>query len=489
MQGQTPESLYEAYISQDSRFDGQFFTGISTTGIYCRPVCRARRPLFENCRFFGTAAEAEQAGFRPCQLCRPELAPGLSASDIRATLADQTADFLRHHYFEKISMENLARLFGYSSRHIRRCFQEKFKVGPDQYLQTCRLLAAKNLLSDTDLPISNIAYMAGFSSVRRFNELFRERYRLQPSAIRKNSSLQSLSGSVFRLFVSYRPPYRWEEILAFLRYRAIRGVELVTEDAYLRTVRGRDSDGNTVSGWIQIKNRSSENRLEVTVSRQLTADLPEILESVKNLFDTESSPDAVFAALSPLNERFSGLIQKGTRVPGCFDAFETAVHAVMNQQISVKSARTLTERFVQKYGQKIQTPFPELTQLYPSPQDILKTPELSVPGVIQSRMQSIAELAAFSEEGGFRKTHAGAEENCRRALLEIRGIGPWTADYLSLRVLRNPDVLLLSDCGIRKFFSALPPEELTQTERTSSPWRSYLNVAVWNFQQSAEEQN
>ena len=257
------ESLYRALLAKDTRFDGRFFVGVATTGVYCRPVCRARKPLAVNCSFYATAAEAEQAGFRPCLLCRPELAPGYAPVDSSASLARAAARYIE-----------------------RNCGG-----------QTCRLLLAKSLLTDTDLSVVDVAYAAGFGSLRRFNEVFRRRYRLTPTALRSQARLNRADGDTVQLSLGYRPPYRWDLILKFLARRAIPGVEKVEDDRYARTIRLRSS-GRDLTGWVAVGNDSEHNRLAVTVSASLLSALPVVLDGIKNLFDLHCEPDTVAGALT-----------------------------------------------------------------------------------------------------------------------------------------------------------------------------------------------
>ena len=276
------ESLYRALLAKDTRFDGRFFVGVATTGVYCRPVCRARKPLAVNCSFYATAAEAEQAGFRPCLLCRPELAPGYAPVDSSASLARAAARYIERNCGVQGSLTDIARHLGCSNRHLRRVFEDAYHVRPVEYRQTCRLLLAKSLLTDTDLSVVDVAYSAGFGSLRRFNEVFRRRYRLTPTALRSQARLSRTEGDAVQLSLGYRPPYRWDLMLKFLARRAIPGVEKVEEDRYARTIRLRSS-GRDLTGWVTVGNDAEHNRLAVTVSASLLPALPVVLDGIKNL--------------------------------------------------------------------------------------------------------------------------------------------------------------------------------------------------------------
>jgi AraC family transcriptional regulator of adaptative response / DNA-3-methyladenine glycosylase II len=398
------EAFYAAFKAKDARFDGQFFVGVSSTGIYCRPVCKARQPKIENCAFYETAAEAEQAGYRPCLLCRPELAPGRSITDASENLAYRAAEKLKDCCGDGENLDKIAGQLGYTARHLRRVFMEAYHVPPVQYLQTCRLLLAKNLLADTNLPILEVAMASGFGSLRRFNDLFKERYKLPPAALRKQASDGKKLGDGITLALGYRPPYRWEAMLNFLAVRAIPGVEAVKEGAYLRTVRLVTAKGQYLHGWLCVSNNPTKNTLSVTVSENLLPVLSRVLARVKRLFDLHCDPDAVYEALSAMNDIRPGLCVLGTRLPGCFDAFEMSVRAVLGQQISVKAAGTLAARVAETYGTQLQTGLDGLTHVFPSPEAMLALEDsikdrLGGLGVTSARSETIYKLSrAFSQK-------------------------------------------------------------------------------------------
>lgn len=324
-------ALYAAFKAKDARFDGRFFVGISSTGIYCRPVCRARQPKAENCTFFSTAAEAEQAGYRPCLLCRPELAPGSSVTDATANLVHRAARMLEENCGSGQSLEEIAGWLGCTARHLRRVFTAEYNVQPVQYLQTCRLLLAKSLLTDTDLSALDVALAAGFGSLRRFTDVFKRHYRLSPTALRKRMSEEKGTDSDITLALGYRPPYPWENMLKFLAGRAIAGVDIVKNNTYMHTANVITAERKHSYGWIRVGHRAQKNVLTVTVSESLLSVLPQVLTRVRRLFDLHCDPDAVYEILQVMNTISPGLCVPGTRIPGCFDAFEMAVRAVLGQ--------------------------------------------------------------------------------------------------------------------------------------------------------------
>jgi AraC family transcriptional regulator of adaptative response / DNA-3-methyladenine glycosylase II len=477
--------LYAAFKAKDARFDGRFFVGISSTGIYCRPVCRARRPKPENCTFYHTAAEAEQAGYRPCLLCRPELAPGSSIADASANLVYRAARMLEENCGSGLSLDELAARLGYTDRHLRRVFTAEYHVSPVQYLQTCRLLLAKNLLTDTNLSVLEVAMAAGFGSLRRFNDLFKKQYSLSPTVLRKRVSEEKQHHGDVTLALGYRPPYPWEEMLHFLAGRAISGVDRVKDDEYMRTVHFATAEEKHVYGWVRVGHKPKKNALAVTVSETLLPVLPQVLARVRHLFDLYCDPAAVYETLKVMNDIRPGLCVPGTRLPGCFNAFEMAVRAVLGQQITVKAASTLAARIAQTYGTPIQTGIEGLTHVFPSPEDILALNgpienDLGRLGVIAARAKTIYELArAIVQEEIDVDLPAQPEEEMKK-LMAIRGIGSWTAQYIAMRAMEWPDAFLETDAGVKKALQPYTSKELLKMAEAWRPWRSYATVNLWN---------
>ena len=477
--------LYTAFKAKDTRFDGRFFVGISTTGIYCRPVCRAKQPKLENCTFYPTAAEAEQAGYRPCLLCRPELAPGASITDATAMLVHRAARILEENCGSNQSLNELAGRLGCTDRHLRRVFTTEYNVSPVQYLQTCRLLLAKNLLTDTNLSVLDVAMASGFGSLRRFNDLFKNHYRLSPTALRKSTPEEKKQDSKITLALGYRPPYRFEDILNFLAARAIPGVEMATGKKYFRTVHMQDADKKDVYGWLCIGHLPKKNALTVTVSETLLPVLPQVLAKVRHLFDLYCDPDAVYETLSQMNNIRPDLCVLGTRLPGSFNAFEMAVRAVLGQQITVKAAKTLAARLAASYGKTLQTSIDGLTHVFPSPVDILALDGpienyLGPIGIIATRARTIRELAKALEQGEIDLGICAQPEIEMKKLMAIPGIGSWTAGYIAMRAMGWPDAFLETDAGIKKALEACKPKELPKMAEEWRPWRSYAMINLWN---------
>lgn len=477
--------LYAAFTAKDTRFDGRFFVGISSTGIYCRPVCRAKQPKAENCTFYHTAAEAEQAGYRPCLLCRPELAPGSSIADAANNLVYRAARMLEENCGSGQSLEELSRRLGCTDRHLRRVFTAEYNVPPVQYLQTCRLLLVKNLLTDTDLPVIEVAMAAGFGSLRRFNDLFKNHYNLSPTALRKRILEEQKHTGDVTLALGYRPPYLWEEMLRFLGGRAIPGIDAVKDNTYMRTVHLVTAEGKHMYGWMRVGHRPQKNALTVTVSETLLPVLPQVLARVRHLFDLYCDPEAVYGTLRVMNGIRPGLCVLGTRLPGCFNTFEMAVRAVLGQQITVKAASTLAARIADSYGTPIQTEISGLTHVFPSPEDILALDgpiedNFGPLGIIAARSRTIHELARaiVQKEIDF-DLPAQPEEEIKK-LMAIRGIGSWTAQYIAMRAMEWPDAFLETDAGVRKALYPLTSKELLEMSNAWHPWRSYATINLWN---------
>ena len=507
------KALYAAFKSKDTRFDGRFFVAIASSGVYCRPVCRAKMAKPENCAFYATAAEAEQAGYRPCLLCRPELAPisrltnssteniaapatnaitdsvtdavAVSITDASATLAYQAARILDETCGRGHSLEAIANRLGCSTRHLRRVFTAEYHVSPIQYVQTCRLLLAKNLLVSTNLSILEVALASGFGSQRRFNDVFKKHYRLSPSKLRKQPLLPRNTDNSFTLALGYRPPYHWDDMLAFLATRAIVGVEKVSDGTYMRTVRHTSASGERHDGWIRVGHLPQKNLLSVTMSDSLLSVLPRILAGVRHLFDLQCNPHVIFETLRAMNTLRPDLFVLGTRVPGCFNAFEMATRAVLGQQITVKAASTLASRLVASFGTPLHTGIDGLTHTFPQPTDILALTEpienhLGPLGVIVSRAQTIYEIARLLATDETRLEWCPHPEEAIQKLMSIRGIGKWTAHYIAMRAMQWPDAFLETDAGVKKALPEHTPKELLAIAESWRPWRSYATMSLWN---------
>ncbi len=471
------DCCYQAVLTHDVRFDGVFFIGVSTTRIYCRTVCPAKTPQQKNCTFYPSAAAAEQAGFRPCLRCRPELAPGKARIDATGRLASAVASRIEHGTFIEQRFEDLAQSLGVSERHLRRVVQQELGVSPIELVQTQRLLLAKRLLTDTTLPIADIAYASGFGSLRRFNALFRERYRLNPTQLRKTQTTE-IAPDYLTCDVAYRPPLDWQALLNYLVERAIAGVETVdggSESAdlprYLRTVRQGQQHG-----WLLVEPVNGKNVLRVKLSLSLVPFIHSTLARVKALFDLAAEPQQIAEHLGALAATHPGL-----RVPGAFDGFEVAVRAILGQQVSVKAATTLMKRFVQCFGEPITTPFSTLTHLMPTAEQIAQTDINTIVslGILRTRAKSILALAQAIATQALSLNPGCQIDQTIAQLQAIPGIGVWTAHYIAMRVLADPDIFLHTDLGIRQACGETNPKRMLAIAAQWQPWRSYATFHLW----------
>ena len=477
------DACYSALQAHDARFDGAFFTGVTSTGIYCRPVCRVKTPRRENCRFFAHAAQAESAGFRPCLRCRPELAPqalAWSAHDASALLAQHAARLLDTPDAwgdDAPSVAGLAARLGVSDRHLRRVFEAELGVAPLAWLQTRRLLAAKQLLADTRLPMAQVALAAGFASVRRFNAAFVEHYGRSPTALRREGDGPHAPGAV-TVTLGYRPPYDVAALLQFFAQRAMDGVEHVDEAAatLARTLRM-----GAAVGWVACTFEPQRQRVRVQVAEALAPQLPRVIARVRTWLDLDADPAAIDAVLGA---DFPGAA--GLRVPGTLDGFELAVRAVLGQQITVAAARTLAQRLVQQLGEPLATPTHGLTHLFPNPAALAEADGdvLGQLGIVRQRQAALQALARAVVVGQI-QLHPGADLPATLAALKaLPGIGDWTAQYIALRALRWPDAFPAGDVALHKALglggrrdAAPAAEALAERWR---PWRGYAVLRAWH---------
>lgn len=508
------DDCYLALKARDARFDGNFFTGVTSTGIYCRPVCNVKTPKRENCRFFRLAAQAETAGFRPCLRCRPELAPHSmvwSIQDASYILAHQAARLLDETESWSLeesapSVEKLAVRLGVSGRHVRRIFEAHFGVSPMQYLQTRRLHTAKQLIADTTLPMTQIALMSGFASVRRFNAAFLQHYRLNPTQLRRKGLTQAPgltrqlakagdagdSNASMTVRLGYRPPYDVAAMLEFFRIHVITAMESVANNAdEMSTTRTfRVEVGNkTYSGWLHMRYIEPRSQLLLQVSDSLRDVLPLVIRRVRAMLDLDADPAAINSVLQASFPSGNGL-----RVPGALDGHELAVRAVLGQQITVAAARTLSQRLVENFGEPIETPWPTLNRLFPSPSKLASLADhdeagaqsdaLGKLGIVKQRQVAIIGIARAVRDKRL-QLHSGADVNSAISTLKaLPGIGDWTAQYIAMRALHWPDAFPAGDVALHKALGVQGLKNPARLAEAASegwkPWRSYAVIRVWS---------
>jgi AraC family transcriptional regulator of adaptative response / DNA-3-methyladenine glycosylase II len=471
------ETCFRALTARDARFDGLFFVGVTTTRIYCRPICPARPVGRDRCRFFADAALAEREGFRPCLRCRPELAPGHAPMDsVRRTARVAAARIEAGALNDGGSLAKLARDLGLGERQLRRAVRQEYGVSPIELAQTRRLLLAKQLLTESDLPIVRVAFASGFESVRRFNALFRAHYRLTPTTMRRASPRAEARDSL-RLTLAYRPPMAWDALLRFLAGRSTAGVERVEAGAYLRT-----AAVGPHRGWLMVEPIAGRNALAVELAMSLTPALPEVLARLKNLFDMGARPDVISDHLGA-DPRLAGPVERapGLRVPGAFDGFEMAVRAILGQRISVAAATTLAGRLADRFGEPVEAPFPGLCRLSPSPERLAEADvsDLTAMGIQATRAVAIRSLAEAVARREIELQPGPDPDAVAAALQELPGIGDWTAQYIAMRALRWPDAFPAADLGLLKAAGMSSANQLRAAAESWRPWRAYAAMYLW----------
>ena len=471
------DSCYRALATHDARFDGRFFVGVTSTHIYCRPVCTVRTPRRENCRFFMSAAAAEVEGFRPCMRCRPELAPGMASVDATARLAQGAVDLIENGALEEGGLEHLAARVGVTSRHLRRVFVTEFGVAPVEYAQTQRLLLAKRLLTDTALPVTEIALASGFQSVRRFNALFKSRYRMAPGRLRRDRAPGALPDAL-RFELAFRPPYAFDAILDILRDRAIPGIESVGAQSDARTLTLAHR-GTTHAGTVDVRRSPRKSALTVQLSASFARVVPLALARVKHAFDLASDPDEIDAHLGHL-----AVARPGLRVPGAFDGFELGVRAIVGQQVSVRAARTLLGRIVRAHGSAFDgaaSMAAEGTYLFPSAAAVATAGADAIArcGLTPARARTVVALAEAMTAGGLVLEPGVDVDATIERLRALPGVGPWTAQYIAMRALRWPDAFLANDLIVLRAMNETRPARAEAASAAWRPWRAYAVMHLW----------
>ncbi|AMC37039.1 3-methyladenine DNA glycosylase 2 [Janthinobacterium sp. B9-8] len=469
---------YRALASRDARFDGRFFIAVKTTRIYCRPICPARTAKQENVLFFHTAAEAQELGFRPCLRCRPEAAPhsgawrGVSNTGVSNTV-NRALRLIEMGALDEGSLASLSDKLGVGERQLRRLFEQYVGASPQGVAQTRRVLLAKQLIHETAMPITDIAFAAGFGSVRRFNEVFQQLYQRPPSDLRRDKQAGSSSGVT--LLLRYHPPYDWGAMLTYLSARAITGLEIVEGGIYTRTI-----CINGVQGTVSVQ-QSNHHALAATICFPNLAALPHIIARLRAMFDLAADPGMINQQLAsdPLMAKLTAR-HPGLRVPGAWDGFELAIRAILGQQITVAAAIQLASKIVAQYGEPLATPdaqYPTLSHVFPTPALLSKA---NLTGIPQSRTNTIRALAAaFEAEPDLLTSGSNAAEASSK-LLAISGIGDWTTQYIAMRQLREPDAFPTSDVTLIKAITQLEgPCKLSTRAEAWQPWRAYAAQHLW----------
>jgi AraC family transcriptional regulator of adaptative response / DNA-3-methyladenine glycosylase II len=474
------DACYRAISVRDIRFDGRFFTGVKTTGIYCRPVCPARTPLSRNVTFFPTAAAAQEAGFRPCLRCRPETAPDMGAWRGTSNTVSRALALIELGALDQGGIEALGDRIGVGERQLRRLFRQHLGASPVSVAQTRRVLLAKQLIHETSLPMTEIAFAAGFGSIRRFNETFLALFGRSPGALRRVAGPEGafVAGAEISLLLRYQPPYDWPAMLEFLQRRAIPGIEHVTQDGYARSIQ---LDG--AQGIVSVR-LAKGNALRADINFPKLSALPVIIARLRRVFDLAADPLPISTHLA-MDPALAPLVAKrpGLRVPGAWDGFELAIRAVLGQQITVASAVGLAGRLVAAHGAQLAEPEGELTHVFPEPETLARA-DLANLGMPKSRIDTLSAVAvAFVADPEIFSVNHGLDESIRR-LRAIRGVGEWTAQYIALRQHREPDAFPATDIGLMRAFATghgTRPTAASLLARAESwrPWRAYAAQHLW----------
>ena len=478
-----PKVCERAMLSGDARFDGRFFIGVLTTRIYCRPICPARMPKKENVVFLPSAAAAGRAGFRPCLRCRPESSPGTPAWLGTSATVCRALRLIDSGALDERSVEDLARRLGIGARHLSRLFRRHLGASPKAVDQTRRLHFAKKLIDETELSMAEVAFSSGFGSVRRFNDVFRQSYRRSPSELRHATRGREVAAAVdgITLRLGFRPPYDWKSLVAFLSPRATPGVEAVAEDSYCRTIElgGR-------SGRFEVRPAPGENCLKLRVEFPSSKVLLRIVERVRRTFDLDADP-AQISELLGSDPRLGRLARAhpGIRVPGAWDGFELGVRAILGQQVTVKGATTLAARLVRRFGGRLGSAGsnggrPEL--IFPKAPELSRA-DLTGIGLPRARAMAIRKFAAAVCRGEIRFELPLEREQFLAQLTAIPGIGEWTAEYVAMRALGDPDAFPATDLGLLRSVgdgrNKMTPAKLRDLSEAWRPWRAYAAMILW----------
>jgi AraC family transcriptional regulator of adaptative response / DNA-3-methyladenine glycosylase II len=496
------DTCYRAVAARDPRFDGRFFTGVTSTGIYCRPICPSRTPARRNMRFFPHQGAAETAGFRACRRCRPEASPGSPDWNIRADLVARAVRLITDGYVDDHGISGLARRLAVTERHLHRLVVAELGTGPLALARTVRLQTARRLLSETSVPITEIAFASGFSSVRQFNASFQEAYRQPPSALRAGTRPRGAAaggtdthstdthstdthstgtnGTWLSLRLACREPFDGESLLGFLATRAIPGVEQVTDGRYARTI--RTSSG---AGVIElIPGPPGQGHVLLRVRLTGLGGVGQVVSRCRQLFDLDADPAAIGSALAS-DRILAPLVhaRPGLRIPGAYDGFELAVRAVLGQQVSVSAGRTFAARLAARYGSPLAVPDdgqPAMpTLLFPGPAQLADA-DLSGVGLTTSRQATLRALAGAMATGRLDLDPGTDPAEAAARLSELPGIGPWTVSYILMRAVRDPDAFPETDLGLRRAIERLgcPPAHA----RRWRPWRAYAALHLWTWE-------
>lgn len=477
------DTAYRAMSTRDARFDGQFVSAIKTTGIYCRPACPARTPNRENVTFYATAAAAQGAGFRACRRCLPDAAPGSPEWNVRADTVGAAMRLIGDGLVDREGVPGLAHRLGYSERHLGRLLTAEIGAGPLAIARAKRADTARILLTHTDLTAADIAFAAGFSSIRQFNDTIREVYATSPTALRAARRAPTATRGTITLKLPVRGPFDGAALLAFLAARAVTGVEVTTGDSYARTLRLPHGTGTVVLTFPSDTENAAQTFVAATLTLDDIADLAPAVARCRRLVDADADPIGIASVLTADPALAAAVArQPGLRLPGAVDGCEILMRALVGQQVSVAAARTALGRITATAGERVTSPINGLTHLFPSSDALTAfTPEDI--GGPRRRAAAILAAAADLADGTLTVDSGRRSDELTADLVARAGIGPWTAGYVAMRVLGDPDVLLTGDLAMRHGAAALglpsEPKALAAHAERWQPFRSYAGMYLW----------
>jgi len=462
-----------ARLSRDARFDGKFFTAVITTGIFCRPICPARPPKPENVSYYESAELAQQSGFRPCKRCFPQLAPNLP-------LPRKIKQITQAYYENNYSLQKCAAQLGISERQIRRTFVKYYGLPPSDFFHQQRLLLAHKLLVSTSLSITNVAFAAGFNSIRRFNEVMMQSYKSTPSDIRGNNT--SNSDNPVTVLLPYKAPFDWPLMLSFFRSRKMSNIEDISTEHYFRTL-----ELDACRGWIKVTQHASKDALNLTVKLTDYSYLHQVITRVRRMFDLDAEMEVIHQQLTK-HEKLAEVIEQfpGLRLPGCWDIFEFSIRAILGQQISVKGATTLAQRIAQKYGDNVvaleQPEGINVSKYFPSIAALMNIDYQEI-GLTRSRIATLQTWVAYFQEHQSIFAQGLTIEELESELTKLKGIGPWTVNYIAMRGLSDPDAFPSADLGIIKALTDNEQKpknkDILALAESWRPWRAYAAIYLW----------
>lgn len=467
---------YRAICSRDARFDGRIFTAVTTTGIYCRPICPAPTPYAQHVRFYPCAAEA--AGFRACRRCHPEASPGSPEWNLRADLVARALRLIADGVVDSEGVAGLANRLAVSERHLHRELVAEVGVGPLALARTRRAQTARLLIDQTDLSLTTIAFTAGFASIRQFNETMQASFGCPPSAFRRCMPVEKGSEGKLTLRLQYRPPFDFDTLLAYFTKRAIPGVEEVVDGRYRRTVALPHS-----RGVIELEPAEKTNAIRLRLQLSDLSDLSMLVQRCRHLFDLDAIPDAIADVLGcdPLLAPLLAA-RPGLRIPGTIDGFELAVRAILGQQVSIAGARTLASRLVARLGTPLEQRQGTLTHFFAAPQAVAQA-DLQGLGLTKGRIVALQALARAVADEKLELDHSAERKQVIARLLQLPGVGPWTASYIAMRALGDPDAFPLTDLGLQRAFElhnvAADRKSIEKRAEAWRPWRGYATHHLW----------